>query len=322
MGIAYKEYIFIMTIVELKSHIMKSELNNFYIFVGDEIGIMNIYLEQISKKMQLQIVRADSVVSIYGRCTSKSIFGDIDSLYVIRNDTDIQKHEELYTRISSEIRNNIIILLYDKIDSRLKFGKYFKDSIVYFEPLSTQILCNYIRQRYDISERNAEKLSNIVHNSYDLSMLEMDKVKQYSDSKGLNDLDKSFNILLDRGVIFKQEDDDVFEFAELVMRKSMRQAFKMLNNMIDNGVSSVTILGVLYLKVKGVLLVQVCEYKDVENTTGLSKGEIYFPKKNVGNYSSGQLVRSMKLIEQTVNDIKNGLIDDTIATHYVLVQMV
>ncbi len=37
-----------MTIVELKSHIMKNTLNSVYVFVGNEIGMMNIYLEQIS----------------------------------------------------------------------------------------------------------------------------------------------------------------------------------------------------------------------------------------------------------------------------------
>ena len=310
-----------MTIVELKSHIMKNTLNSVYVFVGNEIGIMNIYLEQISKCTNLPIVREDSVVKVYGKCTSKSIFGDVDSLYVIRNDCDIQKHEELYTKLEGEIGKNIIVLLYDKIDSRLKFGKYFKDKIVEFEALQSDVLHKYIKRECDLSDRNIEKLSNIVSNSYDLSMLECNKIEEYAEARGIS-LDASFEELIRQKVIYQPEQEDVFAFTELVMNRDIRKAITMLNAMIDNGVSSTNILGVLYLKVKCVLLIQVCENDDIQNTTGLSNGEIYYNKKYVGKYNSGQLVNTLKLIAKVVDDIKNGLIDDTIATHYVLVNMV
>ena len=42
-----------MTIIELKSDIMHKHLSNFYIFTGEEIGIMNIYLNQISKTLNI-----------------------------------------------------------------------------------------------------------------------------------------------------------------------------------------------------------------------------------------------------------------------------
>ena len=53
-----------MTIIELKEQIIKNELSNFYVFVGEEIGIINIYLKQMSNKLNLPITRADSVLSI------------------------------------------------------------------------------------------------------------------------------------------------------------------------------------------------------------------------------------------------------------------
>ena len=70
------------------------------------------------------------------------------------------------------------------------------------------------------------------------------------------------------------------------------------------------------------MLIQVCESNDVSEVTGLSKGEVYYNKPYVNKYSSIILVNTLKLIIKVVDDIKNGLIDDNVATHYVLVNMV
>jgi len=309
-----------MTLADLKNHIMKNSIERFYIFVGNEIGIMNIYLNQMAKSISMPIIRADSVLSIYDNCTTKSIFGNENAIYVIRNDTEIQKHEELYTRLENEIKYGIIVLLYDKVDSRLKFGKYFKEKIIEFEPLTTNVLAKYIKRECDLSDNNISKLSNIVSNSYDLSILECNKINCYAQARGI-DADSSFNELLRQKVIYQPEEYDVFKFSEIVMSKDKKSAFRMLNTLMENGSSSVNILGVLYLKVKCVLLIQVCENSDIVNTTGLSKGEVYYNKAFVGKYNSGKLVEALKMIANTIQDIKSGNIDDSVATHYVLVNM-
>ena len=99
---------------------MKNQLSNFYIFTGTELGIQKIYLDQISKVLNLPIVRAESVLDIHNICTTKSLFGATNSIYVIRDDKEITKHEEIYKTLSNDIRGNVIILLYEKIDKRLK----------------------------------------------------------------------------------------------------------------------------------------------------------------------------------------------------------
>ena len=73
-----------MNVMDLKTQIVKNELSNFYIFTGTEIGIMNIYLEEMSNKVNLPITRADSVSSIYTKCMGGSLFGDDVGFYVIR----------------------------------------------------------------------------------------------------------------------------------------------------------------------------------------------------------------------------------------------
>lgn len=309
-----------MTLADLKTQIIRKSLSNFYIFVGNEIGIMNIYLEQMSKVLNLPIVRADSVKSIYGKCTVKSFFGDVDSMYVIRGDDDISKHEDVYTNIKKEIGKNVIVLLYEKIDSRLKFGKYFKEDTVEFEPLTTMVLSTYIKKLCPLKDKNLEKLSNIVCNSYDLSLLEIDKINRYSEIMGIS-VDDSLDRLISDGSIYIRQEDNVFDFVDVVMLRQSKKSFSMLNNLLRDGGNSVNILGVLYNKVKSVLLIQICENGDIERTTGLDKREIYFSKKYLNIYKDYELVYMLKLIAKTIDDIKNGVIDDMYATHTVLVKI-
>lgn len=309
-----------MTLMELKSLIMHNRLSNFYIFVGEEIGIMNIYLKQMSNTLSLPIVRADSVASIYSDCTVQSIFGDTNKLYVIRGDTDISKHEDVYTTLKQDIGDNVIVLLYDKMDSRLKFGKYFKEDTVVFEPLSTSILCSYIKKVCPLNSANLEKLSNIVCNSYDLAMTEADKVNRYAKVKGIS-VDRSFEELLSESIINVPQEYNVFDFVDAVMNRQNVKSFVLLDSLLMDNNNSINILGTLYNTVKKVLLIQVCESKDISGTTGLSNGEIYFNKQYVNKYSDGTLVYALKLIAKTIDDVKTGVIDDCYATQSVLVKI-
>ena len=88
-----------------------------------------------------------------------------------------------------------------------------------------------------------------------------------------------------------------------------------------NNNSSINILGTLYNSMKSVMLIQVCESKNISEVTGLDNRLIYFNKKYVGKYSSGELVKAIKLISKVIEGVKNGWIDDVYATKYVLVNI-
>lgn len=307
-----------MDITELKSQIMKNELGHFYVFVGEEIGIINIYLNQIAKTTGMKIVRADSVLSVYTKCTSRSLFNDSAGLYVIRNDTDFIKQEKVYETIESDIRDNIIILLYDKLDSRLKFVKYFKDRIVTFEKLAPNVLISYVKKASGLSDSSAAELSNTCDGCYDLAMLEIDKVKQYCQALKL-DVDAGFKSLLREGVIYHPVETDGFKFVEALMSKDINEAFNLYYALIGSGGQSINLLGILYNAVKSTLLIQLCDGKNVSEVTGLDKGQIYFNRKYVGNFDTAVLVATMKKIIEVVSGIKSGFIDDAISVPYIMV---
>lgn len=304
-----------MNLIELKDQIVKNELSNFYIFTGYEIGIINIYLEQMSNKLSLPITRAASVKDIYGRCQGNSLFGNEVGFYVIREDNDFPKHEDAYTTIQSTIGKNVIVLLYEKLDSRLKFGKFFKDQIIAFEKLSPNVLKSYIKKEISLSDKNIETLMELCNGSYDMCMLEVDKIKHYDRTITP---DGCFEKLLDCGVIYQPEETDVFKFTEAVCSKNMKSAMLFEKILRENNVSSITTLGTLYNSIKSVLLIQCCSGNNIKEITGLDGGQIYYNKKYVGKYSSERLVKAVNLIAETINGIKSGIIEDEYATRYVL----
>ena len=314
-----------MTIIDLKDQIIKNNLSNFYIFTGTEIGIINIYLKQMSNKLGLPITRADSVLSIYGKCQGGSLFGDSTGFYVIRDDKDFMKQEQLFDTIKTSIRKNVIVLLYDKIDSRLKFGKHFKDDIVAFEKLTPNVLKSYIKKEIPLSDKNIETLMEVCCGSYDMCMLEVDKISQFVMSGEIcgydMTYDEAFTDLLECGVIYQQEETDVFKFTDAVCSRNKRLAFELEQVLMANNNSSINILGTLYNSMKSVMLIQVCESKNISEVTGLDNRLIYFNKKYVGKYSSGELVKAIKLISKVIEGVKNGWIDDVYATKFVLVNI-
>ena len=314
-----------MTIIDLKDQIIKNNLSNFYIFTGTEIGIINIYLKQMSNKLGLPITRSDSVLSIYGKCQGGSLFGDSTGFYVIRDDRDFMKQEQLFDTIKTSIRKNVIVLLYDKIDSRLKFGKHFKDDIVAFEKLTPNVLKSYIKKEIDLSDKNIDTLMELCGGRYDMCMLEVDKISQFVMSGEIRGYDmtydEAFTDLLECGVIYQQEETDVFKFTDAVCSRNKRLAFELEQVLMANNNSSINILGTLYNSMKSVMLIQVCESKNISEVTGLDNRLIYFNKKYVGKYSSGELVKAIKLISKVIEGVKNGCIDDVYATKYVLVNI-
>lgn len=307
-----------MTIIDLKDQIVKNNLSNFYIFTGNEIGIINIYLKQMSNKLSIPITRADSVLSILGLCQGGSLFGDSTGFYVIRDDKDFMKQEQLFDTIKTSIRKNVIVLLYDKIDSRLKFGKHFKDDIVPFEKLAPNVLKSYIKKAIDLSDKNIETLIGVCNGSYDMCMLEIDKIKQYSKDANYN---VSFEELVNCGVIYQPEETDVFKFTDAVCNKNKKLAFELEQVLMDNNNSSINILGTLYNSLKSIMLIQVCESKNISEVTGLDNRLIYFNKRYVGKYSSSELVSAIKLISKVIDGVKSGWIDDMYATKYILVNI-
>ncbi len=74
----------------------------------------------------------------------------------------------------------------------------------------------------------------------------------------------------------------------------------------------------MYNNFRTILLIQSCKSNDIEKTTGLTNGQVYYNKDKVGYYTIGELVNALKTIQKTEEGIKTGKIDEQISVDYVL----
>lgn len=311
-----------MTLIDLKEDIIHKRLKNFYVFTGTEIGIMNIYLGQMSRVYGVPITRADSVADVYSSCTTRSLFGATKHFYVIRDDTDFTKQEKAYNTIANDIGNNIIVLSYEKLDSRLKFGKHFKDVTINFEPLDVNVLVKYILKACPgLTSEQAKYIVEVCEQRYDECMLEVDKINQYAEATDTT-TGRAFEKLVADGSIYQPEDVSVFQFVGAVLSLQPDMAFDMERTLRENGTSSITMLGTLYNSLKAVMLIQCCDKgENISEVTGLDKGAIYYNRQYVGKFDTEFLVWCVQEVQRLVSDVKSGKIDDCYATRFALTEI-
>ena len=318
-----------MTVQEVKTQIKNKSVKPFYIFTGDELEVINIYINKIAECKNLGVSRIDSISSIYSKFLSKS-FVTKNYCYVLRDDKELLTQEKVWDALTVKgvQGNNIIILVLTTVDKRSKFYKRFQDSIVEFEHLPDTVLIKYIRKEIPLHDKNCKKLIDICESDYSRILLEVDKIYCYAQRWYVEwiggkwvDYDAAFLDLINQGVIYQPPKDAIFDFVDSVLKGKSAKSFELLRNCYGVGESPIVLLSVLYNNVKQVLQVQSCTSKDIAKTTGLSARQVKCAKEKCGYYSIGDLVYFLKLIRRVEKGIKTGEIEECVAVDYVLVNM-
>ena len=132
--------------------------------------------------------------------------------------------------------------------------------------------------------------------------------------------DEAFEKLLVDGTIYRPPKDAIFDFVNAVMDRSTK-CWDLLNQSYAVGEANMVLLSVLYNNFKQVLQVQSCKSADISKSTGLTGWQIKCAKEHIGNYSNGEIIRAMKIIQEVESGIKTGQIEDNISIQYVLVNV-
>jgi len=314
-----------MDITVVKQQIQKKEPQHFYIFVGEEVAVMDIYINKIAECINVKPTRADTVADIMPKLSANS-FLSVPQCYVIREDKEFIKSDAVQDFFDEKIQNkNIVILCFYSLDKRTKFYKAYTDSIVNFERLNEQILSKYVHKEIDLSERNTRTLIEICE--YDLSRiyLEIDKIYQlagyFQRAYNMVSYDKVFEILVEEGVIYEPPYDAIFDFVDAVLKRKPKLAYNLYQQCQAIGEANMTLLSVLYSNTKAVLQVQSCPSKDIAKSTGLTGFQIKLAKEKCGIYKNRELVDMMKLIQKVERSIKTGEIEDAVSIEYILVNV-
>ena len=307
-----------MDITAVKQQIQKKEPQHFYIFVGEEVEVMDIYINKIAECINVKPTRADSMEEVLPKITSNSLFST-PQCYVIREDKEFIKSEAVQDFFDEKIQSqNIVILTFYTLDKRTKFYKAYTDSIVFFERLNEQILSKYVHRKIELSERNTRMLIDVCECDLSRIYLEIDKVISYAEKTGCSN-DQSFVALLESGTIYEPPYDAIFDFVDAVLKRKTKLAYNLYQQCQAIGEANLTLLSVLYTNAKAVLQVQSCASKDIAKSTGLTGFQIKLAKEKCGVYKNRELVNLMKLIQRVERGIKTGEIEDGLSVDYVLV---
>ena len=302
-----------MEINEVKQQILNNNLDSWYIFYGEESGVIRVYLDKMSEVTGRTINFADSIIDVVNKPTSKA-FITIPKLYVIMDDKEFQTNDRMWDKIDKAIKDDIVIFWYTSCDARLKFWKNFKVRAVEFKKLDDRILRRHID--LDISDKSKNKLISVCEESYSRILLESDKITSYSKAVGINQ-DEALSKLLASGTIYRPASDAIFDFVDAVLDRDVDSAYQLLEESYECGEASMVLISVLYNKFRDLLQVQTGAKE-----SGLNGWQQKNIRDFVDNYSTGELIHALRVIRKAEYGIKRGLISEALSVHYCLVNII
>lgn len=300
-------------------------ISNFYIFAGEETGLMKVYINQIAKRSGKAIEYIDTVQNAYQRIVRSALVSE-PKLFVVMDDKSFFKAEKLWHTLQSKVKNNILLLLYTKADKRSKFFKSM--DYVPFNPLVPEVLAKYIMKAVPLSEAAARSLATVCECSYNRCLQEADKINAYIGYRqSINDpvtADLAYRLLLNDNVIYRPIGDVTFSIVDSIMnRNDVANIEQNLIKMKTVNEPRLLLLSLLYNNFRNLLLYQQCTDKNnVESLTGLTKMECNVARNRVGRYSDNELLRAMSIIQDLESGVKLGKIDEPIVIDYLVAQIV
>ena len=313
-----------MNLMELKKDLSSKKLNKLYIFTGEEIAILNIYIKKLSKLFIGKAFEVDSLSSIVNKLKSNSLIQTEKSMYIIRDDKTILSAEKIWKSLKSGTfqNGNIIVLVYNNIDKRGKFYKEFIDNIVYFEHLSKDVLYKYITKECNLAKNNAFYLIDICLNDYNMILLELDKIKNLA--TGLNiTYDEAFDMCIDNNAFYIPPDGEIFDLLNSILSGNVKETYKQLKLFERRGDSPIVVLSLLHSNLKSVLQVQCTQgYPNIGQITGLNGFQIKNAQKYCNLYTEQELIRMIKINRFCEKCIKQtGMIDIDMILDFMFVKI-
>ena len=312
-----------MNIMELQKSISEKDIKNLYIFTGEEYAILEIYINKVCNACSLPSRSCDSVYQVYKTLSTRSILDNGKRIFVIREDKDFLTNESMWKDIRQKLKNKetIIIAKYSSIDARSKFSKEFANEITTFDRLSENVLSKYISKEVDLDDARKKKLIEICKGDYGRILLELDKIKNYSQATGITHR-QSFDAFIEAHGFYVEPDGEVFDLVDSIMTRDIRNIYHLLEESKRRDDNPLLVLSLLHTNAKNLLQVQIIgNGGDVTKQTGLSGFQIKNAYKYTNKYSCEDLVRMIRYIKYCEKCVKNGMIPQEMVLDYLLVNV-
>lgn len=311
-----------MKLHELKEQLVRKTVQPLYVFTGEELAIMDVYIQKIIATSNSTPKRVDSVRSIFSKLQNTSFISK-PTCYIIRDDKEYLTQEKVWAEMNSgkHLGNNIIILVYTTLDKRGKFYKQHSEQIVEFEKLTPEVLVKYVKKELALKDNSAAVLVDLCDGSYSRILLECDKIRQLAMIRKCDD-ETAFRYAINEHVIHKSPKDVIFNFIDTVCRRQINNTYELLDELIAINESPLAVISLLYNNFRAMLLVQSAQGQpEISKVTGLTPWQVKLAKEKGNNYSIQELVNAIKVIRNTEKGIKTGAIEQDMAVDYILISL-
>lgn len=314
-----------MKLPDLQKQIVSKNIDHVLLLFGEEVAIMDIYLDKIYKATGGDVFRFDTVKEAYAKLVQRRITTGNSRVFVVRDDKDFFKADKEWAKVFTAAENgaDYLIVIYSSMDRRSKFFKQNQEKLCEFEKLSSSMLAGYIDKLLPgMSKDEKEQFAQVCECNYSRILLEADKVKHYAKVSYL-DYGPAFTELLKQGVIYQPIGDITFLFTDAILTRNKKDTAKYLQQAKAIGESEILTLSVLYNGFKQILMVQGLgkDQSEPSKRTGLTPWQVKMAKEKQGHYSIAELVNALKVIRFVEKGIKTGAIDADVAVEYVIVNI-
>lgn len=309
-----------MNVLDLRGAIIAKKIPPVLIFTGDEVGVQDVYINQIAKALGVKVQSAPTLADLWKQKLNNRIGAPV--LSIVRNDDAVLKDDAAWKCINAlRGMGGNVVLKFQKIDKRLKFGKTFSEIIIDFERLSAEQLSKYIIARLDCTPDRAVKLAYYCGCDYLRAMLESDKILRFAKVKNIANINSVFDLAERYGVISKDTQAGVFDFVDLVVRKD-KKCLDVYQKLLQSGEVGVTTLSLIFMSLKNVLVAQSDPGgKGVQERTGLAPFLFFKARENSGYFSNEELENLLSFIKGVEQGVKLGKIEEEEAVPYVLAKL-
>lgn len=310
-----------MNLYEFQQHIIKDDLTGIYVMSGEEIGIMNYYINQINR----QRIRYDTVKEAISD-SNKSGKLVPPKCYIVRDDNDFLKDEAAWTKVKHVMTKDVLLLCFTKLDKRSKFYKQFKDEIIWFEKLNEEMLIKYmindIKAMENLRRSELKTFLSICDFDYSRMINELDKIRNYAEYHNLQP-DKAYRTLKDGGAFYEPIGDITFKFTDSILERNSHKAYEYSKKAKIVGESEILTLSVLYTGFKNVLMYQGLgkDKSEPSKRTGMTPWQVKQAKEKSNHYSQDELLSIVELIQKIEYNIKMGAIPIELSIDYLLLKI-
>lgn len=298
-----------MELWELKNKINSKLIPNLLIFTGPEIGLMDIYINQIKTNLNLDIKRNDTVSSCINSSRLISLV-DTKYLFIVRGDKNFLKDEKLQEK-AAKIKGCLIVI-YDTIDKRSKLYKQYEENIINFDYMDDKTLIAILKKDIDLTNEQLKWLIYACGHDYNRCLLELKKLSIFKEDK-----QTLFEDFKQDGAFHEEIGEIIFQFIDAVAQRKIKSAWELYSLLKLKGESNIKIISLLYSRLKNILIVQFCNNPNTENT-GLTPYQITVSKSCINKYSDNELLSIINLLRLVDSNIKNGIIEEQISVEYLL----